>query len=96
MVSQVSVTGSTLYGSKQWDLHPYTDGHEDKVIEIKWGEASIHCPPGDWFHQHFNTGKELARHLAVRTAAGFIRSVSKCRSRGPTTMFFAAWKKGVG
>ncbi|HMF47053.1 MAG TPA: hypothetical protein VK603_00320 [Candidatus Saccharimonadales bacterium] len=47
-------------------LHPYTDGHEDKVIEIKWSEASIYCPPGDWFHQHFNTGKEPARHLAVR------------------------------
>jgi hypothetical protein len=36
------------------------------VIEIQWGEASIYCPPGDWFHQHFNTGKEPARHLAVR------------------------------
>jgi hypothetical protein len=31
-----------------------TDGHEDKVLEIKWGEASIYFPPGDWFHQHFN------------------------------------------
>lgn len=50
----------------QGGMHPYTDGHEDKVIDIKWGEASIYCPPGDWFHQHFNPGNEPARHLAVR------------------------------
>ena len=58
--------GYVLLWHKQWGMHPYTDGHEDKVIDIKWGEASIYCPPGDWFHQHFNTGKEPARHLAVR------------------------------
>lgn len=59
-------TGYVLLWHKQWGLHPYSDGHEDKVIEIQWGEGSIYCPPGDWFHQHFNTGKEPARHLAVR------------------------------
>ena len=58
--------GYVLLWHKQSGIHPYTDGHEDKVIEIQWGEASIYCPPGDWFHQHFNTGKEPARHLAVR------------------------------
>jgi hypothetical protein len=58
--------GYVLLWHKQWGLHPYTDGHEDKVIEIKWGEGSIYCPPGDWFHQHFNAGQEPARHLAIR------------------------------
>ena len=57
MVSRMSVTGSTLYGPNSGAFILYTDGHEDKVLEIKWGEASIYCPPGDWFHQHFNTGK---------------------------------------
>ena len=58
--------GYVLLWHKQWGLHPYTDGYEDKIIEIKWGEGSIYCPPGDWFHQHFNAGKEPARHLAIR------------------------------
>lgn len=58
--------GYVLLWHKQWSIHPYENGHEDKLIEIKWGEGSIYCPPGDWFHQHFNAGKEPARHLAVR------------------------------
>ena len=49
--------GYVLLWHKQFGRHPYSDGHEDQVIDIKWGEASIYCPPGDWFHQHFNTGK---------------------------------------
>jgi oxalate decarboxylase/phosphoglucose isomerase-like protein (cupin superfamily) len=58
--------GYVLLWHKQWGIHPYQDGYEDKVIDIQWGEGSIYCPPGDWFHQHFNTGSEPARHLAVR------------------------------
>ena len=61
-----SALGEHLIVGYDLTMHPYTDGHEDKVIDIKWGEGSIYCPPGDWFHQHFNTGKEPARHLAVR------------------------------
>ena len=53
-------------GTNSGACTPYTDGHEDQVIDIKWGEASIYCPPGDWFHQHFNTGKDQARQLAFR------------------------------
>ena len=59
-------TGYVLLWHNQLGTHPYENGHEDKITEIKWGEGSIYCPPGDWFHQHFNTGKEPARHLAIR------------------------------
>ena len=58
--------GYVLLWHKEWGIHPYEKGHEDKIIEIKWGEGSIYCPPGDWFHQHFNIGREPARHLAIR------------------------------
>ncbi len=45
-------------------IHPYQDGHGDQVMEVKWGENSIYTPPDGWFHQHMNTGKEPARHIA--------------------------------
>lgn len=58
--------GYVLLWSKEIGTQPYGGGHEDKVIEIKWREGSVYCPPANWFHQHFNAGKEPARHLAVR------------------------------
>ena len=45
--------------------HPYQDGHGDEVIMINWGPNSIYVPPEGWFHQHMNSGREPARHLAI-------------------------------
>jgi oxalate decarboxylase/phosphoglucose isomerase-like protein (cupin superfamily) len=58
--------GYVLLWSKEAGTQPYGGGHENQVIEIKWREGSVYCPPANWFHQHFNAGKEPARHLAVR------------------------------
>ncbi len=58
--------GYVLLWPNELGLRPYQDGHEDKVVEQRWGEGGIYCPPGNWFHQHFNTGNESARHLAIR------------------------------
>jgi hypothetical protein len=33
---------------------------------VKWKAGSVYCPPGGWFHQHFNTEAQPARHLALR------------------------------
>jgi hypothetical protein len=81
---------------KQWGLHPYTDRHEDKVLEIKWGEASIYCPPGDWFHQHFNTGKEPARHLAVRYGSRLHPLGFKVSHQRTDDDVFRSVEEGVG
>ncbi len=38
-------------------------GKEDERVVCPWGEGSVFTPPGNWLHQHFNTGAEPARYL---------------------------------
>jgi oxalate decarboxylase/phosphoglucose isomerase-like protein (cupin superfamily) len=59
-------SGYVLLWNKELGTRPYESGRGDEVVEIKWKEASVYCPPGGWFHQHFNTGAQSARHLAIR------------------------------
>jgi hypothetical protein len=59
-------SGYVLLWSKELGTHPFASGHGDEVVEVKWHEGSVYCPPSGWYHQHFNTGPEKARHLAVR------------------------------
>jgi mannose-6-phosphate isomerase-like protein (cupin superfamily) len=58
--------GYVLIWPSELGIHPYSTGHTDEVIQVPWGPSSLYAPPGNWFHQHFNTGKEPARHIAVR------------------------------
>ena len=57
--------GYVLLWPKEFGIHPYQDGHADQVVKVEWGPRSIYAPPDGWYHQHFNSGKEVARHLAV-------------------------------
>ncbi len=57
--------GYALLWPRQCGIHPYQDGYGDKVIKANFKFNSIYCPPTEWFHQHFNSGRETARHLAV-------------------------------
>lgn len=50
---------------RELGIHPWQDGHRDKVVQIEWGPNSIYTPPDAWFHQHMSTGKVPARHVAV-------------------------------
>lgn len=57
--------GYVLVWPSTLGARPYREGRGDEVLKINWGPRSIYSPPDGWFHQHFNTDKVPARHLAV-------------------------------
>ena len=44
----------------------WQEGREKDRIKIDWSVGSVLVPPNMWFHQHFNTGAEPAKYMAVR------------------------------
>jgi mannose-6-phosphate isomerase-like protein (cupin superfamily) len=59
-------TGYVLIWPQEAGNQPYAAGNGDRVERIEWGPRSVYSPPSKWFHQHFNTGPEVARQLAFR------------------------------
>jgi quercetin dioxygenase-like cupin family protein len=65
--------GYVLLWHKELGTHPYENGHGDEVIKLNWREGAVYSPGDGWFHQHFNTGPEPARHIALRTGGAKYR-----------------------
>jgi oxalate decarboxylase/phosphoglucose isomerase-like protein (cupin superfamily) len=58
--------GYTLLWPKEAGIRPYEEGREKEVVKLRWSEGSVISPPGGWFHQHFCTGKDPVRQLALK------------------------------
>ncbi len=65
--------GYVLMWPKELGTTPFKDGHGDRVLRINWGDGAVYSPGDGWFHQHFNTGAEPARHIAFRTGGAKYR-----------------------
>lgn len=58
--------GYTLMWPQEAGIQPYKSGHSEEIVRVDWREGSVLSPPTGWFHQHFNTGQEAARQVALR------------------------------
>ncbi len=58
--------GYVLIWSKELGHQPYANGNGGDVVQMDWKVGSVYSPLDGWYHQHFNTGSQPARHLAVR------------------------------
>ena len=38
-----------------------------EFVKVDWRRGSLLVPPEGWYHSHFTTSKEPARHLALRS-----------------------------
>ncbi len=59
--------GYVLLWPKTLGTTPYKDGYGDQVVKVNWGDGAVYSPGDGWFHEHFNTGPQPARHIAFRT-----------------------------
>lgn len=71
-----SSKGYVLLWPKELGVHPFQDGYGDQVIQLDWKLGSIYAPPDGWFHQHFDTAPEPARHLAIRYGSRLYRTTA--------------------
>ena len=61
--------------------------------KVNWGPGSVVVPPNEWFHQHFNSGANPARYLALRWNNFRYRFMKEASQAGST---YTSLKDGGG
>jgi len=61
--------------------------------QVNWKPGSVVVPPNQWFHQHFNSGAQPARYLALRWNNWRFRFARMTDGEGST---YTDVKKGGG
>ena len=63
-------TGYSLYWPAELGTRPFSEGKGDQVQRVDWQNGTMYVPANQWFHQHFNTGKEPARFIKLGSPNG--------------------------
>jgi hypothetical protein len=71
LVHPLRSEGFVMCWSNRLGPRPFEAGHAEDVVIEPFKAGGIYSPPGDWYHAHFNTGREPARHLAFYGRSGF-------------------------
>lgn len=81
-----------------WDAalgaRPYQNGHGDEVYKVDWGPNSIYAPPNHYYHQHFNTGAGLARHVAVYAEHFPLAANNLTEADGESPLLIRSFREG--
>ena len=70
-------TGYSLYWPRELGTRPFSDGKGDQVQRVDWQNGTMFVPAGQWFHQHFNTGKEPARFINWGVKCDMVRAIKE-------------------
>lgn len=58
-------TGYSLLWNYELGENPWADGNADQVHRTDWEPGVLFVPPTQWYHQHFNNGKDPARFIRL-------------------------------